>query len=280
MNLGLNHTIEQLDSAKIKHLGTYRNPIEKNLTYPYIHTIRKKNIPIHIGLLNYTYGTNGLHTTPPGIVNLIDTNQMILDIKKLDTAKVDITLALVHWGREYKLNESKKQRIISQFLKRQGIDIIVGTHPHVVQPIKQEKLGQKSIYVAYSLGNFISNQQQANTDIGLLYQLNIEKNICSNQTTVNKQAYLPLWRYIHMGSDKKKTFSTLPYLSNNDSIYHKIGLQKNHIIKLKKQSARIIRHIENHIDIPTINLTSYLDTLLSLPSLNLEEQSKDSSSIN
>ena len=77
---GLIHTLDQLDSAEIKHLGTYRDSLEKQQTYPYVHTIRKNNIPVRIGFLNYTYGTNGLTTTPPSIVNMIDTNQIKKDI--------------------------------------------------------------------------------------------------------------------------------------------------------------------------------------------------------
>ena len=277
---GLIHTLDQLDSIQIKHLGTYRNLTERNETYPFIHIIRKNNIPIKIGFLNYTYGTNGLPTTNPGIVNLIDTSQMRQDIQQLDSAEVDVSIALIHWGSEYKLNESQKQRNISQFLQQQGIDVIVGAHPHVAQPIKKEKFRNKTIYVAYSLGNFISNQQQANTDVGLLYQLQIEKNIRSEQTTVKKQAFLPTWRYIHFRANKKKVFSSLPYLLDGDSIYHNIGLHENNIIRLKNRTDNIKKHIENHIDIPLIDLSPYLDTLRSIPSLDISEQSKDSSSIN
>ena len=277
---GVLHTLDQLDSTSIHHIGTYRNKTERDLTYPFIHQITKNKNSIRIGFLNYTYGTNGLPTKEPAIVNLIDTTQIATDIKKLDSTNVDLIIALMHWGSEYKLNENRQQKAISKFLINKGVHAIIGAHPHVVQPIKIKQVGQKKAFVAYSLGNFISNQQQTNTDVGLIYQLNIEKHIRSENVSISSHAYLPVWRYIHRKKDKRKVFSILPSQIDSDSIYHSIGLNDTDIKRLRTNTKKINNHIQNHLSLPLIDLKKYRQIIAKLPSLENVEPSSDSSTVN
>jgi poly-gamma-glutamate synthesis protein (capsule biosynthesis protein) len=92
---------------------------------------------------------------------------------------------------------------------------VIGSHPHVVQPIKKESATapdgtRREALVVYSMGNFISNQQQANTDIGIMVQVDIVKNKGVSKAKVGNYGYIPVWRYIHKSTTGKTTYFTLP----------------------------------------------------------------------
>ena len=92
---------------------------------------------------------------------------------------------------------------------RHGVDLIIGSHPHVVQPVRWEEEAGRKVLVVYSMGNFISNQQQPNTDGGIIYQVELVKSKKDAKAWVNKNGYVPVWRYIHK-EGAKTTFYALP----------------------------------------------------------------------
>jgi poly-gamma-glutamate synthesis protein (capsule biosynthesis protein) len=199
---GVVHTLDILDSLKILHTGTFRDSAERAKTYPFLHTIQKNGVSLKIAFLNYSYGTNGIETKKPSIVNLIDSAQMVADIQKAKAMNPDIMIALIHWGSEYKLNESSEQQKVCKLLYAQGVPLVIGAHPHVIQPIKTDTILDSTKtptyrLCAYSLGNFISNQNQKNTDIGLIVEVNIEKSADAQPAKVLNHAYIPCWRYIY-----------------------------------------------------------------------------------
>ena len=169
---GLERTISQLDTLQVKHLGTYADKDQRELRYP---MLLKKN-GIRIVLLNYTYGTNGIEVKAPNIVNYIDKEQILKDI---DTAKnmfADIIIANVHWGDEYKLYPNAGQKELANILIENGVNLVIGGHPHVVQPIDIRKEGNSvKQVVVYSMGNFISNMSAPNTDGGMMVTVDISK---------------------------------------------------------------------------------------------------------
>jgi len=121
----------------------------------------------------------------------------------------------MHWGLEYQLKENAEQRQIARFLIRNGADMVIGSHPHVVQPIRTESVAMpdgsvKKAIVAYSLGNFISNQQQPHTDGGILFQVDLLKQRGSPKITTANAGIIPVWRYIHKAANGKSTFYALP----------------------------------------------------------------------
>ena len=135
-----------------------------------------------LAFLNYTYGTNGIPTAQPAVVNLIDKKQMLEDIETAKKANPDIIIAITHWGNEYWLDEHISQVRTTELLWENGVDVVIGAHPHVIEPIKTDTFWNidstrfKEKLVAYSLGNFISNQYRPNTDIGLIFELELIKN--------------------------------------------------------------------------------------------------------
>ena len=168
---GLERTILMLDSLSIPYAGTYRNISERKQRYPLF--IQKKGFCI--ALLNYTYGTNGIKVTSPNIVNYIDKEIILQDIRSAKAKKPDAIIACMHWGEEYHSLPNQEQRALADWLLQQGVTHIIGSHPHVIQPMELRTDGFQQHVVVYSLGNFISNMSAENTDGGLIFVLQLEK---------------------------------------------------------------------------------------------------------
>ena len=163
---GIHATIAKLDSLGIAHTGAFLNEEDRQRNS----ILRFERNGIKLSLLNYTYGTNG-NPIPKGCyVNLIDTLKMAQDIA-LASEGADCVVACMPWGYEYQQKPAYIQRKLAQFLHRHGVGIVVGTHPHTVQPYTAT---ERQITI-YSLGNFVSNQRKGFTDGGLLAEIEIER---------------------------------------------------------------------------------------------------------
>ena len=212
---GLLHTLDVLDSFKIKHSGSFRDATEREQKYPLLLEKNIEGVNFRIALLSYTYGTNGRPAIKPTIVNLIDTNQIKIDLLKAKNLKSDFVIVCMHWGQEYQINQHKTQEILTKWLWQNGVDVVVGSHPHVIQPIisdtinSAEKATSKQVLCAYSLGNFISNQfNPPLTNMGLMYEVELLKSASSGKKQLGKHYYIPLFCYIH---NQKKSVSNWVY---------------------------------------------------------------------
>ena len=188
---GITRTIQMCDSLGLPHVGTYVNQAERDKEYPYVF---EKN-GIRIGLLCYTYGTNGIPVPKPHIVNQIDREQMAKDIKKLKSQHVDVIIAAVHWGVEHALLPNQSQRDLADWLFKQGVDHIIGGHPHVVEPVEVREdsaTGAKHL-LAYSLGNYVSNMSKPNNEGGMMVKLELTKNAQTNVTRLDSASYCLTW---------------------------------------------------------------------------------------
>jgi poly-gamma-glutamate capsule biosynthesis protein CapA/YwtB (metallophosphatase superfamily) len=208
---GVVNTIETLQNLGFQQTGTFKNAAERKLNYPLM--VYKKGFKL--AFLNYTYDTNGIPNQEPTIVNLIEDDLIVTDLADARAKKPDFIIAVMHWGLEYQLKENAEQRRIAQLLIKNGADIIIGMHPHVAQPIKAESATtsagqQKEVVVVYSLGNFISNQKQPNTDGGLVFQCKLIKYNGNKKAEIADYGFTPVWTYIHKGAAGKVTYYTLP----------------------------------------------------------------------
>lgn len=207
---GLVSTIETLRQLGFQQTGTFKNERERDLFYP----LMVYHQGFKLALLNYTYGTNGVRTQAPTIVNLIDTVQIARDLADARARKPHFIIVVMHWGLEYQLQENDEQREQARFLIRHGADMVIGAHPHVVQPIKTETVtmpdgSKKSAVVVYSLGNFISNQQKPGTDGGIMFQVDLVYRKDLPVAEVGSFGYIPVWRYVEKKGGKT-TFRVLP----------------------------------------------------------------------
>jgi poly-gamma-glutamate capsule biosynthesis protein CapA/YwtB (metallophosphatase superfamily) len=208
---GVTSTIKTVRELGFQQTGTFLNEQDRKAHYPLM--VYKNNFKIAV--LNYTYDTNGVPTEAPTIVNLIDSAQMAADLYEARARKPHFIIVVMHWGIEYQLKENADQRRLARFLIRNGADLIIGMHPHVIQPIRMESATmpdgtRKEVLTVYSLGNFISNQRQPNTDGGIMFQVDLLKNKGSAQVRLGQHGYIPVWRYIHRPAAGKSVYYALP----------------------------------------------------------------------
>jgi poly-gamma-glutamate synthesis protein (capsule biosynthesis protein) len=120
---------------------------------------------------------------------------MRLDLERARTASPDFVIVTMHWGEEYQRFENQTQQKLADFLLRNGTDVIMGSHPHVVQPVKLYPGADSSAkkIVVYSQGNFVSNQRAQYKDGGIMIELQLMK--AFGKTCVEDFTYMPTWTY-------------------------------------------------------------------------------------
>lgn len=163
---GIRRTIACLDKNGFDHIGAYTNTSARQKSIPFVKNINN----FKVGFLNYTYGTNGLTIREDVVVDYIDKEQIKLDIKATRDAGAEIIIVAIHWGVEYQLLPHPSQKELANFLVGQGVDMIIGGHPHVIQPmeVRDNPITGKKSLVIYSLGNFISNMLTTDTRGGAM----------------------------------------------------------------------------------------------------------------
>lgn len=184
---GIERTLIMMDSLGIGHLGAYADSLQRANTYPFLLV---KN-GFRIVLLNYTYGTNGLPVNKPNVVNYIDREQMFADINKAKKMHPDCIIAFMHWGEEYHIEPNDMQQKLAKWLFEQGVTHIIGSHPHVMQPVEVQidSLSDQRHILAYSLGNFVSNQSKPFTYGGMLVHMTLEKDSVARLADCNYSLY-------------------------------------------------------------------------------------------
>lgn len=202
---GTIHTLDLLDSLKIPHCGVYRNSQEREERYPLI----LNSNGIEIAILNYTYGTNGNIIPEPMVVNMIDKAVIEEDIFKAKSKGADVIIACMHWGDEYVRIPPQRVQELSRWLIEQGVDHIIGNHPHIIQPIEiRENPDTPDKYtVVYSTGNLLSNMSMRGTDGGMMIKMELKK--IMNYTRVSSLEYLLTW-IAPKKSNGEREFTILP----------------------------------------------------------------------
>ena len=195
-----NHTLDKgevglnncLDFWKSKHpnvtiLGINETETDYNNIYVYT-----KN-DFKIAILNYTYDTNGLPipSNKPYCINTLDEDKVISDIEKAKKL-ADMVIVCPHWGTEYKLTPDDYQDTWTQLFLEHGVDIVIGTHPHVLQPIETlTSSSEHTMLVYYSLGNFISCQDTKECMIGGMADITLEKD-SSGKCRIKQYGLVPI----------------------------------------------------------------------------------------
>lgn len=202
---GIERTVKVLDSLHISHTGTFVDTLEREIYYPYL--MLKDGI--RIAMLNYTYGTNGIAVKAPNIVNLIDTVQIKKDIADSKRLGAHIVIANMHWGEEYVLKQNKEQTRLANFLVNNGVRIVMGNHPHVVQPVDIRKEdGKITSIIVYSLGNLISGMRTTDTSGGMIVKIDISKEP-NQEVSIDNFDYSLVWTYKPQKDGKFTEFTLL-----------------------------------------------------------------------
>ena len=215
---GLENTINTLDKTDISHTGTFKSSEAQN-------TILIKNVKgLKVAFLNFSYGTNG-KTIPNDksyCVNLLSEKLVDEQIALAKTEEPDIICVSVHWGNRYQQKQNLDQEKWTNLLFQKGADIIVGNHPHVLQPMEKKEISlpdgkTKTGFVVYSLGNFLSDQTQNNTKASVILNLKITKDLENNKLTFDSITYTPI--YIYKNSSKSTQKFSILNLKNTIASY-------------------------------------------------------------
>lgn len=254
VSLATNHTLDRGIKA-IENSHSYWKEKDVYATGSYSTLEERNNIEIKeinnitYAVLNYTYGTNGIKrpTGYESYVNIWDMSnknsyenykeQVKTDIASIRD-KVDVLMVAMHWGTEYKFDTTWYQEDCAKFLSDQNVDIIIGTHPHVVGPITWID----DTLVIYSLGNFLSAHEVVNiaNRIGLMTMINIKKEVKDNETTITLENLNN--ELIYTYHNNYKDFKVIPF-SNND-IHNHLNNAKNIYEEYKSIVTKIDENIQ------------------------------------
>ena len=194
--VGLERTINVINENGMQQTGTYKSAeiAEK----PLVIDING----INVTFLNYTYSLNGIKL-PKGYeyaANMIDKNKIQKDAQKARDAGAEFIICLPHWGTEYKTTESDSQRKLAKWIfENTEVDMIVGGHPHVVQPADYMKVTtknnkEKTGFVLYSLGNFMSDHSTVAdyVDTGIILNATLVKSSVDGKIRLAGSSYIPV----------------------------------------------------------------------------------------
>ncbi len=201
---GLTATLNAIRAAGIEPVGAYANENEfkesKGYTITEVQGIKVAFVAFTKGL-----GGRGMPAGSENLVNLlyedyateykkVDKARIEAILKNVQTEKPDIIVALLHWGSEYNEYSSElsgSQDTIISLLQKQGVDVILGTHPHVVQPIVFDE--SKGTLVAYSLGDFFGDAARGATNYSIILDIEITKDANAGTTKVTDYSYSPIY---------------------------------------------------------------------------------------
>jgi poly-gamma-glutamate synthesis protein (capsule biosynthesis protein) len=205
---GIIKMIDEIEKRELLYVGT-----SKDIYTPY-KIVDVKDIKI--GIMTYAFYLNGLNSRLTDderdrMINVFDEKRAIKDIKDAKEEGAEFIILFLHWGNEYQTIASDYQRLTARALAENGADIIIGSHPHVVQDSETIDLGDRKVNVFYSLGNFYSNQRKETmgnslTEDGVMLNLHIIKDNLSNEVMLDSISSIPTWVYKRKTNGKYEYF--------------------------------------------------------------------------
>ena len=183
---GLLNTLDVYEKIEARYIGAYRNSEDEQLMNPVMYNVKG----IRVAFINFTYGTNGFAVPEPCKVNFMDSTHVKQTIAKARNMGADMIICMPHWGEEYQLQPSAHQKKWARMLQREGVKVIIGSHPHVPQ---NAEISKDNI-LFYSLGNYISNQTTPDyTQLEMMVTVRIVKNFLIGNTFLLEPEYEFLW---------------------------------------------------------------------------------------
>lgn len=250
VNLATNHTMDRGEKAIISSCD-YWNQKKEEILFAGSYCSKEESEEIKIKekngikytMLSYTYGTNGI-SVPEGkeyLVNLYSDEKAKKDIEKVRD-KVDLLLVSMHWGTEYRTEPTDEQKREAKYLSDLGVDIIIGTHPHIIEPIEYID----NTLVIYSLGNFISAQStnnDYNTMIELMSSVDIIKQTKNGKSKIKLENLNNelLYNYYEKGSTWHN-FKVIPFSQMNEnynSEYKRLYDKYSNVVKMYDQNIKV-----------------------------------------
>ncbi|MEQ8201551.1 MAG: CapA family protein [Syntrophomonadaceae bacterium] len=201
---GALRTMDTLRAAGLDTTGTFKTlPERQEFLIKDLHGVK-------VGYLAYSYSTNGIPVPAdkPYFYNFLNKEQMVSDITAL-RPQVDLLVVILHWGVEYSPFPTAAQRQMARELFEKGADVILGSHPHVIQPMEVMKINGQDKFVIYSMGNSMGNQNGVERNSGVVLNLQFSKDLTGGNTVLTGVTYTPT--YIHpYYVGQKRTFRVVP----------------------------------------------------------------------
>lgn len=199
--IGLTSTLQTIRAAGLEPVGAFASESEFQQSKGYTIT-EAQGIKVAFVAFTKGLGGRGLPAGNDNLVNIlyedyastydkIDRTRITSVLKAVEAEKPDITIALLHWGSEYNDDISDTQKSIVNLMKKQGVDVIIGTHPHTVQAIEYDELA--GTLVAYSLGDFFGDASRGGTNYSIILDLEITKDSSTGTTKVTNYSYTPIY---------------------------------------------------------------------------------------
>lgn len=254
VNHATNHTLDAYEAGVINTLDYWdKNPsitttgiARSNEEANELKIIEKNGVKF--GLLAYTYGTNGI-PVPQGkdyLVNLIDKDKMKADIERLET-EVDSILVSLHWGTEYSFAPNEYQKDIAKFLADLNVDVIIGTHPHVIQPIEYVTgNGGNETLVIYSLGNFLSAQDVNYRMLGAMASWDLTFDPNDNSKKIENVVFTPLVNHYDTSHENFKIYRLKDY---NNELASKHALKSQYELSYEYFKQLTDDVIDSNVDV-------------------------------
>lgn len=198
--------------SEVTHIGTYTDENDyNNITY-----VEKNDIKF--AMLNYTFGTNGISIPEdqPYLISMLTEEKVTTDITEA-RKHADVVVVFPHWGTENSHDVSEQQEKYTKIFSDLGVDIVVGTHPHVLQPVEwytNQETGKKML-VYYSIGNFISHQVNLDQMCGGMAEITVER--IDGKIEITNAKLAPVIDYYHNTGDGYK-FSVYKLSDYNDDL--------------------------------------------------------------
>ena len=199
--IGLTSTLQNIRAAGLEPVGAFASESEFQQSKGYTIT-EAQGVKVAFVAFTKGLGGRGLPAGNDNLVNIlyedyastydkIDRTRITSILKAVEAEKPDITIALLHWGSEYNDDISDTQKSIVSLMKKQGVDVILGTHPHTVQAIEYDALA--GTLVAYSLGDFFGDASRGGTNYSIILDLEITKDSSTGTTKVTSYSYTPIY---------------------------------------------------------------------------------------
>lgn len=225
---GVKRTLEVLDTLGLHHTGTYLSQEDQD-------SIRIYDIKgTKVAILAYTYGTNyiPLPTGKPWAVNMIDDHKVVEEVPAARAAGAELVLVIYHFGKEYRHHPDQYQKNAVDRAVKAGADLVIGGHPHVLQPVDFYQTDStatlKEGVVAWSLGNFISNQSAHPRRSSIILEIEITRHLETDEMWVSAVNYTPTW--VYRGSDPEvKIHKVFPAAMAQDTASLPAWMDKEHI---------------------------------------------------
>ena len=198
---GMTATLNAIRSAGIEPLGAYATASELRNSKGYTIT-EVQGVKIAFVAFTKGLGGRGMPAGNEDLVNLlykdysteykeIDKDRISAILKNVEAEKPDLTVAMLHWGSEYNDDISKTQKSIVSLMQKQGVDVILGTHPHTLQPIVFDDMA--GTLVAYSLGDFFGEADRGATNYSIILDIEVTKDANAGITRVTNYSYTPIY---------------------------------------------------------------------------------------